>query len=167
MLTEGGLSLGLVGVPSLWRSWWGAKIVAGPIRTSYRLTRGGSRAQAETEAFHNVHTMEESGVSHVDWIALREYGGNALLLQLYIESADDTVDPASAQRGIHQSLCELDQPYADAKEMLGILPLKVAALTPGTFKRYTAVQQERGADLAHLKPPHMNPFDEQLELLLA
>jgi len=60
VLAPGGcLILGLVGVPALWRTSWGGRIVLGGIRAFYRLTHGGPRAQAETEAFYNIHTEVE------------------------------------------------------------------------------------------------------------
>lgn len=55
----GCLTLGLVGIPPLWRSWWGEKLVSGGIRAFYRLTHGGPRAEAELEAFYNLHTAAE------------------------------------------------------------------------------------------------------------
>ena len=111
--------------------------------------------------------IEAAGISYADWIALKMHSENAPLLQLHIEFSDGDGDPAGARRRIHESLCELDRSYAETEELLGMRPLRVDALPPGTFKHYTAVQQERGADLAHLKPPHMNPSEEQLKLLLA
>ncbi|MCD6287142.1 MAG: class I SAM-dependent methyltransferase [Anaerolineae bacterium] len=60
VLTEDGrLNLGVVGVPLFWRSWWGEKIVVAGIRAFYRFTHGGPRAQAESDAFYNLHTGEE------------------------------------------------------------------------------------------------------------
>jgi hypothetical protein len=62
-------------------------------------------------------------------------------------------------------LSKLDQPYADLQGLLSTEPLRVVELAPGAFRRYYTVQQRSGADLAHLKPPHMNPSDAQITLL--
>ena len=40
-------------------------------------------------------------------------------------------------------------------------------LPHGSFANYTSQRQAEGADLAHLKPPHINPSDKVLSLLLA
>ncbi len=45
--------------------------------------------------------------------------------------------------------------------------VKATLLPPGAFANYTAQRQAEGADLAHLKPPHINPSDKVLSLLLA
>ena len=60
VLTEGGrLNLAVAGIPPFWRSWWGEKIVVAGIRAVFRLTHGGPRARAESDAFYNLHTVEE------------------------------------------------------------------------------------------------------------
>jgi hypothetical protein len=50
--------------------------------------------------------------------------------------------------------------------MLGIHPLRVSRLVNGTFRRYQEYQQRQGADMAHMKPPHMSPSEEQMKILL-
>jgi hypothetical protein len=45
--------------------------------------------------------------------------------------------------------------------------LDVTLLPRGTFHNYTAQRQAEGADLAHLKPPHVNPPHAVLSFLLA
>ena len=39
-------------------------------------------------------------------------------------------------------------------------------LNPGAFHAYMEYQKSQGADLAHTKPPHMNPTKEQLGVLI-
>ena len=45
-------------------------------------------------------------------------------------------------------------------------PLRVTLLSPGTFLRYVQERKAAGADLAHLKPPHMNAPDAVIADLL-
>ena len=45
--------------------------------------------------------------------------------------------------------------------------VEVTLLPRGAFANYTSQRQAEGADLAHLKPPHINPPDKILSLLLA
>ena len=52
-------------------------------------------------------------------------------------------------------------------QMLGIRPIKLTLLSGGTFLRFYNEKQKSGVDLAHLKPPHMNPSDDILALLTA
>ncbi len=44
--------------------------------------------------------------------------------------------------------------------------VRVTYLPKGTFDNYTALRQAQGADLAHIKPPHINPPDSVLSALL-
>jgi len=55
--------------------------------------------------------------------------------------------------------------YRALEDMVGRQPVQVFLLRPGTFADYTAQRQAEGADLAHLKPPHMNPSEKVLSLL--
>ena len=43
--------------------------------------------------------------------------------------------------------------------------LKVSRLPDGAFNHYMETAKAAGADLAHLKPPHMQPKDHILERL--
>lgn len=51
--------------------------------------------------------------------------------------------------------------------MLGIRPLRVTILPAGSFQRYYENRKKAGADLAHLKPPHMNASDAIVEDLVS
>jgi hypothetical protein len=50
--------------------------------------------------------------------------------------------------------------------MLGLAPLEVTLLPTGAFAAFIAKRVSEGADLAHLKPRHINPSDEMLSILL-
>jgi hypothetical protein len=50
--------------------------------------------------------------------------------------------------------------------MLGIRPLRVSLLPAGSFQRYYEEKQRSGADLAHLKPSHMNPSNAVIKELI-
>jgi hypothetical protein len=45
--------------------------------------------------------------------------------------------------------------------------VEVNLLPQGAFAQYTAQRRAEGADLAHLKPPHINPSSRVLSLLSA
>jgi hypothetical protein len=50
--------------------------------------------------------------------------------------------------------------------MLGVHPLQVKSLPAGAFAGFAAHRVAAGADLAHLKPAHINASDQDLELLM-
>jgi hypothetical protein len=105
-------------------------------------------------------------VKHEDWCVRKEYSNDQSVLHLYMELKEqvDTQDIASR---VHQELVQLDSNYHDLESMLGIRPLKVTSLPLGSFARYYEARKKEGADLAHMKPPHMNPSDSIISELLS
>jgi hypothetical protein len=110
--------------------------------------------------------LEAADVPYVDWTARKEYEGTNLLLHLYLEPKDGPVDVVQARDRIHQALMEIDPDYADLQSMLGLDPLRLTLLSPGTFRRYFLARQAEGVDLARLKPTHTNPSDSVVSKLL-
>lgn len=106
-----------------------------------------------------------SKIRHVDWCLRKEYEDEQSVLRLYIEFVDD-IDINEAQRIIDEQLRSLDRDYNNLNEMLGIRPLKVMALPKGSFRKYYQAKQAAGADLAHLKPAHMNAPESAIRELL-
>ena len=110
--------------------------------------------------------LENTGLKYADWTARKEQAEGKPVLALYVEPKSDDLDESTVKERFHQALMQLDQPYADLEEMLGIDPLRVKVLERGAFGRYYQQKVVQGADLAHLKPPHMNSGDDELELLM-
>ena len=69
-------------------------------------------------------------------------------------------------RRVHDELKDLSPFYADLERLIEVYPLRATLLLPGTFHRLTQERQAAGADLAHLKPPHMNASDTVIADLL-
>lgn len=108
--------------------------------------------------------LEMAGVPYVDWTARKEYQENQVILQIYLEPKDGT--PASEIRErVNKALTAIDPFYADLRNMLDLDPLRVTLLPPGTFQRYFLARHAEGADLAQLKPTHMNASDRVMEKL--
>jgi len=107
-----------------------------------------------------------TGVKHEDWSARKEYENNNPVLCLYIE-LKQTMEVEQLQNMIHQELASINRDYRHLEEMLGFRPLKVLVLPSGSFQRYYQERQRVGADLAHLKPPHMNAPDAAIKELLS
>jgi hypothetical protein len=110
--------------------------------------------------------IQNSGVEYVDWTVRKEIEEQQPVLHLYIELKGDDQDIESIGEAIHSSLRNLDSDYKNLEEMLGLKPLRVTPLPPNAFQRYYQDRKEAGADLAHLKPPHMKPSDRDIERLL-
>jgi len=109
--------------------------------------------------------IESSGIPYEDWTARKEVKG-APMLHIYLELKDGYVPPESVLTAIiHEQLSKLDSDYAGLETMLGLKPLQVTLLPDGSFQNYVSKRRAEGADLAHLKPPHINPSDKILSLL--
>lgn len=107
----------------------------------------------------------QSGVEYVDWTIRKEVADSKPYLRLYIEPVSK-VEPEHLRQSVHDALKELNRFYADYEAMIEKRPLEVTVLEPGTFQKYMLAKQRMGADLAHLKPAHMNASDENIRSLL-
>ena len=56
--------------------------------------------------------------------------------------------------------------FPDLEELLGLSHFKITQLVPGSYAYYKDFQLKVGADLAHLKPPHIQPSDAIMNVLL-
>ena len=111
--------------------------------------------------------IENAGLTYEGWTARKESNG-VPALHLYIELKDnENVTPQQLTARVHTELKKLDTSYAELESITGLSPLVVTQLPPGTFRLYKQRQQELGADLTQLKPPHINPPEETVEFLLA
>jgi len=111
------------------------------------------------KAIHNT------GLAYEDWSIRKEETKEGAFLHLYIEPKDGTGAEVIRQK-VHDNLKALNPFYADLESMLEIQTLKVTVLPPGTMRAYLLEKQAAGADLAHLKPTHMNPPAETISDLL-
>ena len=115
--------------------------------------------------------IEKTGIPYTDWIAYKKEGES--VLQVCLEPADGfRASPAEVAEAIYGQIIMLDDDARNVnirKDFANFIDFKleVTLLPRGTFSRYTARRQATGADLAHLKPPHVNPPDAVLSYLLA
>lgn len=109
--------------------------------------------------------IEASGVPYTGWTMRKEYLQQKPVLHLYLESANGYKKEEVGEL-IHQKLKEEDTGYADLEKMLGIYPLQVTMLPNGSFTNYMERKRREGADMAHIKPPRVNPKDEVIKLLI-
>ncbi len=110
--------------------------------------------------------IENTGLSYKDWVARKEINGKPIL-HLYVELKENGYVSAEQVSGlVHEELKRLDTPYAELESFVGLRPLKITLLPENAFRSYKLRQKAAGADLAHLKPPHINPSDTILESLV-
>lgn len=103
-----------------------------------------------------------TGLKIVEWSACKELEHGRAYLRLYLETKEPT-EPGQIGNAIDRELRALDADYRDIGDQLGQQPVRVTLVRPGTFLDYYLSMKEEGADLAHLKPPHMNPSDKVVE----
>jgi hypothetical protein len=110
--------------------------------------------------------IENSGLVYEDWVARKEVK-NKPILHLYIElkKSKRHMSVEKVAELVHNELKKLDMPYAELEAFTGIKPLRISLLPENAFKTYKLRQEAAGADMAHLKPPHINPSDEVIDFL--
>ena len=106
-----------------------------------------------------------TGIQYEEWTIRKEIQDGHPILHLYIEPLE-AIDRENLRVAVHESLKALNHSYSDYETMIGKKSLEVTLLSRGTFGAYYLEQQAAGADLAHLKPPHMNARNEMVTLLL-
>jgi len=112
--------------------------------------------------------VENTGIPYADWTARKEIVGEKPVLRLYVELKNGYVATEKGMAtAVHGELKKLDAGYADLESIMELRPLEVSFLAEGAFRAFRAKRQAEGADLAHLKPPHINPSDEVLAILKA
>jgi hypothetical protein len=104
-------------------------------------------------------------IKFVDWSVRKEVQDGKPIINIYFEPVE-TEDPEDVKFKVREHLRKLNPFYADYEDMIDSDSLKVTILTSGSFQRYQMAKVAQGADLAHLKPPHMNASDEIIQLLL-
>lgn len=109
--------------------------------------------------------ISNTKVKYEDWSARKEYEQNKAFLRIYIELKEER-DSGEIGRAIHEQLKIVDVDYQDIESWLELRPVRVTSLSKGTFQRYYQQKVKEGADLAHLKPPHINASNEVINQLL-
>jgi hypothetical protein len=116
--------------------------------------------------------LEKTGIRYEDWAAYKIPGEP--ILHLLVEPQGDINGnkkqiTADIQRYIidsgRSSYTESGVPE-DWRDSLDF-KIELTLLPHGTFAKYMKQRQAEGADLAHIKPPHVNPPEKVISLLLA
>jgi len=115
--------------------------------------------------------IERTGIAYEDWTAYKIPGEPVLRLLIELKNSfqGSEADMAAAvQEQILKSNNDDHTTSGVLEDLTDMIDFKVEAtlLPRGAFANYTSQRQAEGADLAHLKPPHINPSDKVLSLLL-
>jgi hypothetical protein len=115
-------------------------------------------------------------VPYVEWAARKEVWGDRAVLHLYVEPGQrKSVARREIAALFSRELQKLEKQYhhnpyniyddTEDKPDVDSQQVEVTFLPQGAFANYIAQRQAEGADLGHLKPPHVNPSDKALALL--
>ncbi|MEO8354955.1 MAG: GH3 auxin-responsive promoter family protein [Chloroflexota bacterium] len=105
--------------------------------------------------------IEATDVKYYDWTARKEFNTRNVILHIYLEpKPSEHVAVEDFQQRLALELSKISSEFNSLEEILGCNPIQVSLLRPGSFDGYMKQKQQEGADLAHLKPPHMQPSDQ-------
>jgi hypothetical protein len=121
--------------------------------------------------------IENTNIPYEDWTARREILEDRHVLHIYIELKEGYIaSEKGVAKALHDQLKELDTGFiyselesmlGDVEKVLDLRPIEITLLPEGAFANYIAQRRAEGADLAHLKPRHINPSDAELSVLRA
>jgi hypothetical protein len=110
--------------------------------------------------------IEATGVKYQDWAARKEFNSTDVSLHIYLEpKPSENIAVGDIQQKLALELSKLSSEFSGLDEILGYNPIRVSFLKPGSFDAYIKQKQKEGADLAHIKPPHMQPSDQIMKRL--
>jgi hypothetical protein len=111
--------------------------------------------------------IEATGVRYQDWIARKEFNSEEVSLHIYLEpKPSETIAIGDYKGQLALELSKLSPEFNGLDEIMGRNPIQISLLKPGSFDAYMKQKQKEGADLAHIKPPHMQPSDQVMKRLL-
>jgi hypothetical protein len=114
--------------------------------------------------------IEDTGVPYVDWIAYKDPLNMTLNLSIELKEGHNQNTEKLAKM-IYNKLTEPDNNKATEvtrdNDLTDVsdFKIKLDILPKGTFAKYISRRRAEGADIAHLKPPHVNPSDKVLSIL--
>lgn len=111
--------------------------------------------------------IEACGFKYVDWIARKEEDAGKPILHLYLELLEGDDTPIEKiEEDLRVNFRSMVNEFSDFEEMLGKEHFIITRLKDGAFARYMEEQRAAGADLAHIKPTHMQAPEKVIKRLL-
>ena len=112
--------------------------------------------------------VSSAGLGVSDWIVRRETEEGRLSLSVYTEVPYSLeMSAAEVADRLHGALVQTDPLYADLDSMLGLHPVKVTLLAPGTFGAFYDEMRMAGEELLARRPQRVGASDATVERLLA
>ena len=114
-----------------------------------------------------AQSLEYTQLRYVDWVARKEENDEETFLHIYLELKENgAISEEDLSRVLREGLIKNVPEFPDLEELLGCGHLKITKLVSDSFAYYKDFQLKVGADLAHLKPPHIQPSDAIMNVLL-
>ncbi|MDP2730886.1 MAG: GH3 auxin-responsive promoter family protein [Dehalococcoidales bacterium] len=117
--------------------------------------------------------IENTKIPYRDWTAHKEIRGMPRL-HLYIELGDNYIaNEQDIAAAVYDQIKKSDdglyiyRDLSSLEKLIGFKPVEVTLLPAGTSANYKRRRQAEGADLIHLRIPHINPSEEVLSRLKA
>jgi|AutmiccommuBRH23_1029490.scaffolds.fasta_scaffold00388_32 hypothetical protein len=111
--------------------------------------------------------IEATGIKYIDWIARKEEKEGKPILHLYLELPEGATTPMDEiEESLRVNFRAMNNEFGDFEKMLGMENFVVTRLKDGAFATYIDEQRKAGADLAHLKPTHMQAPEKVIKRLL-
>jgi len=116
--------------------------------------------------------IENTGIPYEDWTAYKKEGEPVLSLAIELKDGYQGSE-AEVTAVVREQIIKSDSSHKDTEflirdEFATMIDFKVEInlLPQGAFANFTAQRRAEGVDLAHLKPPHINPSEKVLSLLM-
>jgi hypothetical protein len=104
-------------------------------------------------------------VQSTNWVAGKDASeSEGPLVRIYIEGEEGQYGDLATD--LHVALMDTMEDYRTTFGIVHTNPVRVTYLAPGTHAAYTDLRRAEGAELAHLKPPRMQPSQATLNKLL-
>ncbi len=111
--------------------------------------------------------VESSGINYVDWIVRKEENQGEPNLHFYIELApNEEYSEEELAVLLLKGLRDTSKEFVDLEEISGKKHLFTTILPVGAFAKYIDEQRKAGADLAQMKPNHMQAPEKVINRLL-
>jgi len=112
--------------------------------------------------------IEGTKINYVDWVARKEELEGKPILHIYLElKPGDNATEAELDKLIRESFRTISLEFSDFENLLGEDHLLVTRIKDGAFARYMDEQMRAGADLAHVKPTHMQAPEKVIKRLMS
>jgi hypothetical protein len=115
--------------------------------------------------------IDSASIPYEDWVAYKDQENQALNIFLELKNgyqgSEEQITQLIYENFASQNDDKLNQSVAKNKLTdMADFKIDVHLLPKGTFTNYINCRQKEGADLAHLKPPHVNPPEKVLSMLI-